>query len=543
MKAKSRVILWVLLFCAVAGASAAVPVQHSLQPAETGGKTLPRWVVKTNLLYDATATFNLGAEFRMGRKTTLDIPVNYNPWTFKNNRKWKHILVQPGFRWWLDEETFSGNFVGVHAHGAFYNVGNLPHGPFSQHMKDHRFEGWLAGVGVSYGHRWNFRNPRWAVEAEIGVGYAYLWYDKFMCGQCGERLASETKHYVGPTKAAINLVYGIGVKDIPVIPVEVPVIEPKVVYEPIILVSFITPEVEAIKTRSESGQAYLDFRVGRWEIVPSFRNNTVELQKIHNTIESVKGDPDVTITSITITGYASPEDYASRNQVLSENRAKALRDHVATVHGLNPGLISAWGAGEDWAGFDSLVAASGLVDKYQLLEIIRGSEDIDRRETRLKTVAGGAPYRQIKEEIYPRLRRSDYRINYTVVPFTVEKGKEVMRTRPSSLSLNELFLIANTYEQGSEAFNEVFETAARVFPESDVANVNAAANALGRKDVATAAYYLARVKVQDEAYWNNLGVLQWLQGDKVNAAESFAKAGALGLKNASELETHIDSIE
>ena len=56
--------------------------------------------IKTNLLYDATTTFNLGLEFRTGAKTSFDIPVSYNPWTFSDNKKWKHILIQPEFRRW-----------------------------------------------------------------------------------------------------------------------------------------------------------------------------------------------------------------------------------------------------------------------------------------------------------------------------------------------------------------------------------------------------------------------------------------------------------
>ena len=51
--------------------------------------------IKTNLLYDATTTFNLGAEFALSPKWTLDVSGNYNPWTFSNNKKWKHWLVQP----------------------------------------------------------------------------------------------------------------------------------------------------------------------------------------------------------------------------------------------------------------------------------------------------------------------------------------------------------------------------------------------------------------------------------------------------------------
>jgi hypothetical protein len=51
--------------------------------------------VKTNLLYDATTTINLGLEMGMSPKWTLELPVNYNPWEFGKNRKIKHWLIQP----------------------------------------------------------------------------------------------------------------------------------------------------------------------------------------------------------------------------------------------------------------------------------------------------------------------------------------------------------------------------------------------------------------------------------------------------------------
>lgn len=55
--------------------------------------------VKTNLLYDATSTINLGTEFGLSPKWTLDVSANYNPWTYSNNKKWKHWLVQPEARY------------------------------------------------------------------------------------------------------------------------------------------------------------------------------------------------------------------------------------------------------------------------------------------------------------------------------------------------------------------------------------------------------------------------------------------------------------
>ena len=73
-------------------------------------------VVKTNLLYDITTTANLGIEFSVAPKWTVDISGNLNAWTFSDNKKWKHWVLQPEARYWLCER-FNGHFVGAHLVG------------------------------------------------------------------------------------------------------------------------------------------------------------------------------------------------------------------------------------------------------------------------------------------------------------------------------------------------------------------------------------------------------------------------------------------
>lgn len=167
--------------------------------------------VKTNLLYDATSTINLGTEFGLSPKWTLDVSANYNPWTYSNNKKWKHWLVQPEARYWFCNKMM-GHFIGFHAIAGSYNIGNVNadfkfQGTDFSKLKDYRYEGWFVGAGVAYGYSWVL-SKHWNLEAELGVGYTYSKSDKFECASCGEKLEDDkTHHYVGPTKAALNLVY------------------------------------------------------------------------------------------------------------------------------------------------------------------------------------------------------------------------------------------------------------------------------------------------------------------------------------------------
>lgn len=165
--------------------------------------------VKTNLLYDATASINLGAEFKLAKKWSLDISGDFNGWTI-NRHKWKHWFVQPEARYWFCE-PFVKHFIGFHAIGGQYNVGNISGLPnflgsdFSK-LAYERYQGWGVGGGVAYG----FALPlsrHWNMEFEIGFGYVYLDYDVYECHDCGRKVDEKSHHYVGPTKAAINLVY------------------------------------------------------------------------------------------------------------------------------------------------------------------------------------------------------------------------------------------------------------------------------------------------------------------------------------------------
>lgn len=166
-----------------------------------GNKVLPCVVVKTNLAYDATGTFNLGAEFKLSDYLTLDASFNYNPWTFSENRKYKHLLIQPELRYWI-HEPFNGHFLGSHLLYGRYNVGNLPFGS----LQDTRYQGNAYGIGFSYGYQW-LLSSRWSLEANLGMGYVYLDYTRYECQTCGRETGEAHKNYFGPTKAGISLIY------------------------------------------------------------------------------------------------------------------------------------------------------------------------------------------------------------------------------------------------------------------------------------------------------------------------------------------------
>ena len=167
--------------------------------------------IKTNILSDATLSPNAGIEVGLAPKWTLDVSGQLNLWTLSQGRKYKHWLVQPEARYWFCEAT-AGHFVGAHLMGGQFNMANWKHGinflgTDSRKLQDRRYQGWFAGLGIAYGYSW-LLSEHWNIEAELGIGWAYTRYDRYPCTRCGRKLQSGKAHnYVGPTKAAINIVY------------------------------------------------------------------------------------------------------------------------------------------------------------------------------------------------------------------------------------------------------------------------------------------------------------------------------------------------
>ena len=127
--------------------------------------------------------------------------------------------------------------------------------------------------------------------------------------------------------------------------------------------SYVVPVREEVKQRTISGRAYVNFRVNKTDIVPEYMNNTVELRKILNSIDSVRLNKDATVDTIMLTGYASPEGPYRNNVRLAEGRTKAVRDYVERLYDFPAKVYFTGSVPEDWDGLREYVAKSNLADR------------------------------------------------------------------------------------------------------------------------------------------------------------------------------------
>lgn len=302
---------------------------------------------------------------------------------------------------------------------------------------------------------------------------------------------------------------------------------------------FVQPKAEVMKSRSLSGSAYIDFPVDQTVIYPDYRRNTVELGKIQATIDSVRNDKDITITSVWLKGFASPESPYKHNTDLAIGRTAALKKHIGQLYHFADNIIQTDYEPEDWAGLRRFVEQSNIDHRTEILAMIDSDMEPDAKEAKIKRTYP-QEYRFMLQNFYPALRHTDYRIDYNIRTFSeADEIRRIMEEQPQKLSLNEFYLVAGKYEPGTDEFTEVFNTAVRMFPNDEIANLNAANAAIRRDDFGTARKYLDKAGDSAEAVYAR-GALAVREGYIDTARKYLTKAKEMGLEKAASTLKELD---
>lgn len=302
------------------------------------------------------------------------------------------------------------------------------------------------------------------------------------------------------------------------------------------------PKVEVHKVRNLSASAYVNFRVSRTVIDPKYINNTVEIEKIIATIDSVRNDSDITVKKITLKGFASPESPYSNNERLAKGRTEALRKYVLSQYHLIPEDVFVTDyEPENWQGLREFVEKSKLASKAEILSLIAKDMDPDKKELQIKTEYP-EDYEYMLKNFYPLLRKTDYTIEYEIRGFQdVKEIKELIATAPEKLSLAEFYKVAETYDTHSPEFENVIEKMLKYYPCDATANLNAANIAMQKGQMEKAGLCLDKAGNSFEAMYAR-GVYNALMSDYSRALFYFNKVKE-SIPQAQKAADCIESIE
>lgn len=183
------------------------PTVKATPEAETGSKFTI--LLKTNMLYDAVLTPNIGVEIPIGQRISVEADWMYARWNKASAHKyWRiyggdlSIYTRLGKSRVIDDR-FAGHFIG--AYGSV-NVYDFQFGDRKGILSDK----WNYAAGIAYKYSFPVAH-RLYIECSLGVGYMWGVYKKHRpIDNCDVWLSTHRLHWFGPTRAGISLAWMIG---------------------------------------------------------------------------------------------------------------------------------------------------------------------------------------------------------------------------------------------------------------------------------------------------------------------------------------------
>ncbi|MGF7138220.1 tetratricopeptide repeat protein [Roseimarinus sediminis] len=205
------------------------------------------------------------------------------------------------------------------------------------------------------------------------------------------------------------------------------------------------------------------------------------------------------LKGLEVSAYASPDGKLDWNEDLSKRRESSAAEYLQKElkkAGIDMDLKTRYTA-EDWEGFRELMEKSSIQDKELILRVLSMYSDPEVREKEIRNLSEA--FTDVADEILPELRRSKFLASVDLIGKTDEELLAAASNDPASLNQAELLYAATLTD--------------------DLSKKKAFYNAFTRQFE------------NDWRGYNNVGMVQVLEGDFTAAAGSFAKADQLDQNN------------
>lgn len=131
-----------------------------------------------------------------------------------------------------------------------------------------------------------------------------------------------------------------------------------------------------------SDRNYIQFHVGRTQVVDTLGDNRQQLDKITGLMRQIVEQEEFWVDTITLTAASSPEGGYAFNDRLSQGRAQALKQYLVKRYGrrIDTLLTVKWIA-EDWPELTQRIRTDKSIENREaILELIASEKNPDRRE-------------------------------------------------------------------------------------------------------------------------------------------------------------------
>ena len=277
-------------------------------------------------------------------------------------------------------------------------------------------------------------------------------------------------------------------------------------------------------TQAESCDIDIFFAVNQSDINSKFMDNAEQIEKLGEALT------DKDIKEIRITGYASPEGPYDYNKALAARRAEAVKNHISASNSTANIVVDSYPT--NWNEVKAMLGKTFIENWQGIVAIIDDASISAADKNNAIRKKYPVEYDFMLNTWYPKLRVADIAVERNERKLSVNEAKEVLQSNPSQLSLDDIYMIALTYEKGSKEWDEIILIAVENYPQSPEARVNAANVAMANGDYAAAEQYLQSLPADMPEAINSRGILAMAQGDYNKALNLFQQALSDGVSEA-----------
>lgn len=290
--------------------------------------------------------------------------------------------------------------------------------------------------------------------------------------------------------------------------------------------AYVTPQ---ISPASEMQSIDIFFPVNRSVINPSFMGNSASIEQLQN---SLKQGSD--IKTIQLVGYSSPEGPYTFNEQLAAKRAEAVKQHIEKSNLPADITISTDSSPADWAEVKKLLNDSSIENYLKIIAII-DDENIAPADKN-KTIKEQYPveYDFMLRTWYPHLRKTEISFYDGKKTMSFSEAKAQLNKDPKQLSLEDIYMVALTYDKRSKEWEDIVIIAVEAYPQSPEARINAANVAMANGNFQQAATFLEGVPSTIPQAMNSRGILAMEQGKYGEAMQLFQAAEKAGVSEAAQ---------
>ena len=239
-------------------------------------------------------------------------------------------------------------------------------------------------------------------------------------------------------------------------------------------------------------------------------------------LDEIKANERKTLKGTEVVAYASPDGGESLNAKLSDKRsqsgAKAWSKVIGGREVADPEVKS---VGQDWEGFQELVAKSDIEDKDLIIRVLSMYSDPAVRESEIKNMS--EVYTVLKKEVLPELRRARFIANVEYQNYTAEELLKLVEENSDVLD-EEALLRSASLVKDLDAKAALYKKAIDKY-NSDRAQFNLGVVYLEQGELGKAEKAFAKVETKDADLKTAEGVIALRNGDLAAAEKAFAAAG------------------